>query len=81
MILLYFILSTLLLHILMMYVTRYIIKNKSEKRIIRRTWGESGLISQLTIDGSAELGFCYENDNSFEYDDYGKCIHVHFGGI
>ena len=65
----------------MMYVTRYIIKNKSEKRIIRRTWGESGLISQLTIDGSAELGFCYENDNSFEYDDYGKCIHVHFGGI
>lgn len=62
----------------MMYVTRYIIKNKSEKRIIRRTWGESGLISQLTIDGSAELGFSYENDNSFEY---GKCIHVRFGGI
>lgn len=73
-------LSTLLLHILMMYVTRYIIKNKSEKHILRKTCDESGLISELTIDGSAELGFYYENDNSFEYD-YGKCIHVRFGGI
>ena len=80
MILLYFMLSTLLLHILMMYVTRYIIKNKSEKHILRRTCDESGLISELRIDGSAELGFYYENDNSFEYD-YGKCIHVRFGGI
>ena len=54
MILLYFIIgTTLLLHILMMYVTRYIIKNKSEKHILRRTCDESGVISELTIDGLA----------------------------
>lgn len=47
MILLYFIIGTLLLHILMMYVTRYIIKNKSEKHILRRTCDESGLISEF----------------------------------
>jgi len=80
MILLYFILGTLLLHVLMMYVTRYIVRNKSEKHILIRTRSDSELISELAIDGSAELGFYYENKNSFGCD-YGQCTHVRFGGI